>query len=63
MILPLTGFDGMEAIKYTDSPLPAVEQRLEELGKVAAEILVESTKGGDKKIKTYRTPRSKKHYI
>jgi LacI family repressor for deo operon, udp, cdd, tsx, nupC, and nupG len=45
--ITILGFDGIEAVKYTDPPLPTVEQPLEELGKVAAEILVKQIKGGE----------------
>lgn len=45
--IAIVGFDGIEAVKYTDPPLPTVEQPLGELGKVAAELLVESIKGGE----------------
>jgi len=45
--LDIVGFDGIEAVKYTDPPLPTIEQPLEELGKVAATILIETIKGGD----------------
>ncbi|MGQ9623143.1 MAG: LacI family DNA-binding transcriptional regulator [Candidatus Caldatribacteriaceae bacterium] len=41
------GFDGIEAVKYTDPPIPTVEQPLGELGRVAAEILVEKIQGGE----------------
>ncbi|NLJ50360.1 MAG: LacI family transcriptional regulator [Candidatus Atribacteria bacterium] len=47
--LAIIGFDGIEAMKYTDPPLPTIEQPLEELGKMAANILIETIKGGDKK--------------
>ena len=47
--IAIVGFDGIEAVKYTDPPLPTVEQPLGELGKVAAELLVESIKGGEVK--------------
>ena len=47
--IAIVGFDGIEAEKYTDPPLPTVEQPLGELGKVAAELLVESIKGGEVK--------------
>ena len=47
--LTIIGFDGIEAVKYTDPPLPTVEQPLGELGKVAAEILAERIKGGEEK--------------
>lgn len=45
--LTIFGFDGIEAVKYTDPPIPTVEQPLGELGKVAAEILVERIQGGE----------------
>lgn len=45
----IVGFDGIEAVKYTDPPLPTVEQPLGELGKVAAEVLVERIQGGEGK--------------
>jgi LacI family transcriptional regulator len=45
----IVGFDGIEAVKYTDPPIPTVEQPLEELGKMAAESLVEKIKGGETK--------------
>ena len=57
--ITITGFGELKQQNTLTHPLPAVEQPLGELGKVAAETLVESTKGGGKKIKTYRTPRSK----
>ena len=47
--LTIIGFDGIEAVKYTDPPLPTVEQPLGELGKVAAEILAERIRGGEEK--------------
>lgn len=47
--LTIFGFDGIEAVKYTDPPIPTVEQPLGELGKVAAEILVEQIQGGEGK--------------
>ncbi len=47
--LTIIGFDGIEAVKYTDPPLPTVEQPLGELGKVAAEILTERIRGGEEK--------------
>jgi len=47
--LTIVGFDGIEAVKYTDPPLPTVEQPLGELGKVAANLLIENIKGGDRK--------------
>jgi len=47
--LTIVGFDGIEAVKYTDPPLPTVVQPLEELGKVAANILIETIKGGDRR--------------
>jgi DNA-binding LacI/PurR family transcriptional regulator len=47
--LAIVGFDGIEAVKYTDPPIPTVEQPLEELGKEAAEILVGKIKGGEAK--------------
>ncbi len=31
--IAIVGFDGIEAVKYTDPPLPTVEQPLGELGK------------------------------
>lgn len=43
----IVGFDGIEAVKYTDPPIPTVEQPLGELGRVAAEILVEKIRGGE----------------
>ncbi|MCX7730105.1 MAG: substrate-binding domain-containing protein [Candidatus Caldatribacterium sp.] len=47
--LTLFGFDGIEAVKHTDPPIPTVEQPLEELGKVAAEVLVKQIQGGERK--------------
>ena len=47
--ITIIGFDGIEAVKYTDPPLPTVEQPLGELGKIAAEILVERIRGGEEK--------------
>ncbi|HHT09130.1 MAG: LacI family DNA-binding transcriptional regulator [Atribacterota bacterium] len=47
--LDIVGFDGIEAVKYTDPPLPTVEQPLEELGKLAATMLIETIKGGDRR--------------
>ncbi|QPM68708.1 LacI family DNA-binding transcriptional regulator [Atribacter laminatus] len=47
--LDIVGFDGIEAVKYTDPPLPTVEQPLEELGKLAATMLIENIKGGDRR--------------
>ncbi len=47
--ITILGFDGIEAMKYTDPPLPTVEQPLEELGKVAAEILMKQIEGGENK--------------
>jgi len=47
--LDIVGFDGIEAVKYTDPPLPTVEQPLEELGKIAATMLIDNIKGGDGK--------------
>ncbi|MCD6155899.1 MAG: LacI family DNA-binding transcriptional regulator [Candidatus Atribacteria bacterium] len=47
--LAIVGFDGIEAVKYTDPPIPTVEQPLEELGKEAAEILVGKIKGDEAK--------------
>ncbi|WP_427365466.1 LacI family DNA-binding transcriptional regulator [Candidatus Caldatribacterium saccharofermentans] len=47
--LAIFGFDGIEAVKYTDPPIPTVEQPLGELGKVAAEILMERIQGGEGK--------------
>jgi DNA-binding LacI/PurR family transcriptional regulator len=44
--LTIFGFDGIEAVKYTDPPIPTVEQPLGELGKVAAEILIGKVTGG-----------------
>lgn len=43
----IVGFDGIEAVKYTDPPLPTVEQPLGELGRMAATILIEQIKGGE----------------
>lgn len=45
----IMGFDGIEAVKYTDPPLPTVEQPLGEVGKIAATILMERIKGGEVK--------------
>lgn len=45
----IVGFDGIEAVKYTDPPLPTVEQPLGEVGKIAATILMEQIKGGEVK--------------
>ncbi|MGC8778014.1 MAG: LacI family DNA-binding transcriptional regulator [Candidatus Caldatribacteriaceae bacterium] len=47
--ITIVGFDGIEAVKYTDPPLPTVEQPLRELGKIAATILMERIKGGEEK--------------
>jgi len=47
--ITIVGFDGIEAVKYTDPPLPTVEQPLGELGRVAATILMERIKGGEAK--------------
>lgn len=47
--LTIFGFDGIEAVKYTDPPIPTVEQPLGELGKVAAEILVGQIQGGERR--------------
>lgn len=47
--MAIVGFDGIEAVKYTEPPLPTVEQPLRELGKVAATILMERIKGGEGK--------------
>lgn len=45
--LTIFGFDGVEAVKYMDPSIPTVEQPLGELGRVAAEILVEQIQGGE----------------
>ncbi|HSV32324.1 MAG TPA: LacI family DNA-binding transcriptional regulator [Atribacteraceae bacterium] len=45
--ITIVGFDGIEAVKYTDPPIPTVEQPLEELGSVAANVLIDRIKGGD----------------
>ncbi len=47
--ITIIGFDGIEAVKYTEPPLPTVEQPLAELGKVAANMLMEQIKGGERK--------------
>lgn len=47
--IAIIGFDGIEAVKYTEPPLPTVEQPLGELGKVAAELLAERIRGGEEK--------------